>query len=63
MEVLVINGHDYSRHIERKGVGWSRNDLDSDKTTRTKDDSRGDALFNTACNPAYVRLSGGHAHH
>lgn len=37
MEVLVINGHDYSQYIERKGVGWSRNDLDSDKTTRTKD--------------------------
>lgn len=36
MEVLVINGHDYSRFIENKGVGWSRNDLDSDKTTRTK---------------------------
>lgn len=37
MEVLVINGHDYSRYVERKGLGWSRNDLDSDKTTRTKD--------------------------
>lgn len=36
MEVLVINGHDYSRYVERKGLGWSRNDLDSDKTTRTK---------------------------
>lgn len=39
MEVLTINGHDYSRYIERKGVGWSRNDLDSDKTVRTKDGS------------------------
>lgn len=37
MEVLVINGHDYSQFIESKGVGWSRNDLDSDKTVRTKD--------------------------
>lgn len=37
MEVLKINGHDYSRYIESKGVGWTRNDLDSDKTTRTKD--------------------------
>lgn len=37
MEVLKINGHDYSRYIEVKGVGWSRNDVDSDKTTRTKD--------------------------
>ena len=37
MEILTINGHDYSRYIKQKGVGWSRNDLDSDKTTRTKD--------------------------
>lgn len=37
MEVLVINGHDYSQYIEMKGLGWSRNDLDSDKTVRTKD--------------------------
>ena len=36
MEVLRINGHDYSRFVERKGVAWSRNDLDSEKTTRTK---------------------------
>lgn len=37
MEVLIINGVDYSSHIEAKGVGWSRNDVDSEKTTRTKD--------------------------
>lgn len=37
MEVLVINGHDYSAYVERKGIGWSRNDLDSDQTVRTKD--------------------------
>ena len=37
MEILIISGHDYSRYIKQKGVGWSRNDLDSDKTTRTKD--------------------------
>lgn len=37
MEVLVINGHDYSRYVEAKGLDWSRNDLDSDKTIRTKD--------------------------
>lgn len=37
MELLVINGHDYSKFIKRKGYGWSRNDLDSDKSTRTKD--------------------------
>ena len=36
MELLVINGHDYSRFVERKGFEWSRNDLDSDQTTRTK---------------------------
>lgn len=36
MEVLVINGHDYSRFIEQKGYGWSRNDLDSEQTTRLK---------------------------
>lgn len=37
MELLKINGNDYSRYVEKKGVGWTRNDLDSDKTTRTKD--------------------------
>lgn len=37
MEVLVINGHDYSGYVESKGAGWSRNDLDSEKTVRTKD--------------------------
>ena len=37
MEVLIINGHDYSRYIERKGYGWTRNDLDSENTGRTKD--------------------------
>lgn len=36
MELLIINGHDYSRFIERKGYGWSRNDLDSEETTRLK---------------------------
>lgn len=37
MDILIINGHDYSRFIERKGYGWSRNDLDSENTVRTKD--------------------------
>lgn len=37
MEVLKINGHDYSQYVESKGYGWSRNDLDSENTTRTKD--------------------------
>lgn len=36
MEVLVINGHDYSHLVKRRGVGWKRNDLDSEKTKRTK---------------------------
>ena len=37
-QVLVINGVDYSRHIRAKdGAGWSRNDIDTDKTARTKD--------------------------
>lgn len=36
MEILIINGTDYSPLIIAKGYGWSRNDLDSEKTTRTK---------------------------
>ena len=36
MEILIINGHDYSSHIQSKGYGWSRNDLDSEATTRLK---------------------------
>lgn len=36
MEVLKINGVDYSPHIEEKGIGWSRNDVDSEKTKRVK---------------------------
>lgn len=36
-ELLIINGTDYSRHIERKGMAWTRNDVDTDKTMRTKD--------------------------
>lgn len=37
MEILVINGVDYSHNIARKGYGWSRNDVDSEKSVRTKD--------------------------
>lgn len=37
MEVLKINGHDYSQYVKSKSYGWSRNDLDSKYTTRTKD--------------------------
>lgn len=36
MEVLVINGHDYSRLVMRGGIGWERNDLDSEQAKRTK---------------------------
>lgn len=35
-EVLIINGHDWSSIIQGKGYGWTRNDLDSDKTKRPK---------------------------
>lgn len=39
LKILSASGawHDYSDHVIRKGYGWSRNDLDSDKSTRTKD--------------------------
>lgn len=36
MDVLKIGGVDYGHHIEQKGVGWSRNDVDSEKTVRVK---------------------------
>lgn len=39
MAVFITNGHDYSQYIERSGFSWTRNDLDSDKTTRVKDGS------------------------
>lgn len=37
MEILIINGHDYSQYVKMGGIGWSRNDLDTDQTKRTKD--------------------------
>lgn len=37
MDVLIINNHDYSGKIERKGVSWERNDLDGDDAGRTMD--------------------------
>ena len=37
MEVMTITGHAYSAFVEGKGYGWSREDLDSEKTKRTKD--------------------------
>lgn len=36
MELLIINGHDYSRFVKSKGYGWSREDVDSEKTVRVK---------------------------
>lgn len=36
MNILVINGHDYTRYIQDDGYKWSRDDLDSDKTVRVK---------------------------
>jgi len=36
MELLIINGHDYSMYIKNTGYGWSRNDLDSSESTRVK---------------------------
>ena len=36
MELLIINGHDYSRWVEDQGYDWSRDDLDSEKSVRTK---------------------------
>lgn len=37
MEVLNVGGIDYASHIEAKGIEWSRNDVDTEKTVRTKD--------------------------
>lgn len=36
MEVLKIGENDYSSHVKKKGLEWSRNDVDSDSTTRLK---------------------------
>ena len=36
MNILVINGHDYTRWVEDDGYDWSRDDLDSEKTVRVK---------------------------
>lgn len=35
-EILIINGHDWSSIVQRKGYGWTRNDLDSENTKRPK---------------------------
>lgn len=36
MVILKIGDHDWSRFIEWRGYGFSRNDLDDETTTRTK---------------------------
>lgn len=36
MQILIINGHDYSQWVEDGGYSWSRDDLDSEKTTRVR---------------------------
>lgn len=36
MNILIINGHDYARWVADGGYGWSRDDLDSEKTKRVK---------------------------
>ena len=36
MDILIINGHNYSRCIRRRGYGWSREDLDGEQTVRTR---------------------------
>lgn len=37
MNLLVINGNDYTKWIKDGGYKWSRDDLDSEKTVRVKD--------------------------
>lgn len=38
LKIYAANGdlHDYSRYIQRRGLGWERNDVDSEKTVRVK---------------------------
>lgn len=39
LSILSASGqwHDYSAYVKIDGYSWSRNDIDSEKTTRTKD--------------------------
>ena len=61
MEVLIINGTDYSSAIASKGYGWSRNDLDSEKTTRTKDGTMRRQKITTKRKLSYTTRSVPHA--
>ena len=36
MEILIINGHNYTRYIRRQGYGWSREDVDGAQSVRTR---------------------------
>lgn len=36
MNILVINGHNYTPYIQDDGFEWSRDDVDSEKTVRVK---------------------------
>lgn len=35
--VFKVDGKDFTSFVLESGIGWSRNDLDSEKTTRTLD--------------------------
>lgn len=35
-EVFVVNGHDWSYLVKSKGYGWTRNDIDTNKSLRPK---------------------------
>ncbi len=36
VNILIINGHDYTRYVADSGFSWSRDDVDSEKTVRVK---------------------------
>lgn len=38
LQILSASGqwHDYSKYVQRRGLGWSRNDIDTENTLRTK---------------------------
>ena len=36
MNILLINGHDYTAYVADEGFSWSRDDVDSERTVRVK---------------------------
>ena len=36
VNILIINGHDYTNYVADSGFSWSRDDVDSEKTVRVK---------------------------